>query len=65
MKIAVYPGSFDPITKGHIDVLDSGAKIFDTVIIAVAKNSEKNSKIWLFLINFLKFQIKKLKHKED
>ena len=42
MKIAIYPGSFDPITKGHIDVLESGAKIFDKVIIAVAKNSEKN-----------------------
>ncbi len=42
MKIAVYPGSFDPITNGHIDVLESGAKIFDKVIIAVAKNSEKN-----------------------
>ena len=42
MKIAIYPGSFDPITKGHIDVLESGAKIFDKVISAVAKNSEKN-----------------------
>lgn len=42
MKIAIYPGSFDPITNGHIDVLESGAKIFDKVIIAVAKNSEKN-----------------------
>lgn len=43
MKIALYPGSFDPITKGHIDILKNGAEIFDKVIIAVAKNSEKNA----------------------
>ncbi len=41
MKIAIYPGSFDPITKGHLDVLETSAKIFDKVIIAVARNSEK------------------------
>ncbi len=41
MKIAVYPGSFDPITKGHLDILKTGAEIFDKVIIAVARNSEK------------------------
>lgn len=41
MKIAIYPGSFDPITKGHLDVLKTGAEIFDKVIIAVSKNSEK------------------------
>ena len=37
MKIAVYPGSFDPITKGHLDILNRAAGIFDKVIIAVAK----------------------------
>lgn len=42
MTIAIYPGSFDPITKGHLDVLKTGAEIFDKVIIAVSKNSEKN-----------------------
>lgn len=42
MKIAIYPGSFDPITKGHLDVLITGAGIFDKVIIAVSKNSAKN-----------------------
>ena len=42
MKVAIYPGSFDPITKGHLDILKSGAEIFDKVIIAVARNSEKN-----------------------
>lgn len=41
MKIAIYPGSFDPITRGHLDVLETGAEIFDKVIIAVARNSEK------------------------
>lgn len=42
MKIAIYPGSFDPITKGHLDILKTGAGIFDKVIIAVARNSEKH-----------------------
>lgn len=41
MKIAIYPGSFDPITKGHLDILKSGTEIFDKVIIAVAHNSSK------------------------
>ena len=41
MKIAVYPGSFDPITKGHKKKKKTGAGIFDKVIIAVARNSEK------------------------
>ena len=41
MTIAIYPGSFDPITKGHLDILKTGAEIFDKVIIAVAHNSEK------------------------
>ncbi len=41
MKIAIYPGSFDPITKGHLDILKTGAEVFDKVIIAVAHNSSK------------------------
>lgn len=41
MTIAIYPGSFDPITNGHLDILKSGAEIFDRVIIAVAYNVEK------------------------
>lgn len=43
MKIAIYPGSFDPITKGHLDVLEAGSEIFDKVIIAVSKNSAKQA----------------------
>ena len=42
MKIAIYPGSFDPITYGHLDILKNAAGIFDMVIIAVAQNSAKN-----------------------
>ncbi len=41
MKIAIYPGSFDPITKGHLDILKNASGIFDKVIIAVAHNGEK------------------------
>jgi pantetheine-phosphate adenylyltransferase len=39
--IAVYPGSFDPVTNGHLDLIARGAKIFDHLIVAVAKNVEK------------------------
>ncbi len=42
-KIAVYPGSFDPITFGHLDIINRGLRIFDEVIIAVARNSSKNA----------------------
>jgi len=39
--IAVYPGSFDPITLGHIDIVERGAKLFDKVIVAVLSNPSK------------------------
>lgn len=42
-RVAVYPGSFDPATYGHLDLIERAAKIFDTLIVAVARNSEKNS----------------------
>jgi len=41
LKIAVYPGSFDPITNGHLDIIRRGAQMFDRVIVAVAINVEK------------------------
>lgn len=41
MKIAIYPGSFDPITNGHLDILKNGSEIFDKVIIAVSYNCNK------------------------
>ncbi|KDR94045.1 Phosphopantetheine adenylyltransferase [Peptoclostridium litorale DSM 5388] len=40
-KIAVYPGSFDPITKGHLDIIKRGSKLFDKLIVAVLNNSQK------------------------
>jgi len=39
--IAVYPGSFDPITNGHIDIIERGMKIFDSIIVAVLENPKK------------------------
>lgn len=41
-KKAIYPGSFDPVTNGHLDLIERSLKIFDEVIVAVARNSEKN-----------------------
>lgn len=43
MKIAIYPGSFDPITNGHLDVVNRARRIFDKVVIAVARNASKNA----------------------
>ena len=40
-KIAIYPGSFDPVTYGHLDIVKRALKIFDRVIVAVAHNAEK------------------------
>jgi pantetheine-phosphate adenylyltransferase len=42
-KVAIYPGSFDPITYGHIDIVERGLEIFDKVIVAIANNAEKRS----------------------
>ena len=42
-KIAIYPGTFDPITNGHIDILKKAAKVFDKVILAVAAKTGKNT----------------------
>ena len=41
-KTALYPGSFDPVTKGHIDIIRRSAALFDRVIIGIFKNSSKN-----------------------
>lgn len=41
MRIAVCPGSFDPVTKGHLDIIQRGAKVFDKVVVAVLVNRSK------------------------
>jgi len=43
MSIAIYPGSFDPITKGHLNILERAARSFDQLIVCVMVNSEKHS----------------------
>ena len=42
MRRAIYPGSFDPVTNGHLDVIERARKLFDEVIVAVAHNDEKH-----------------------
>jgi pantetheine-phosphate adenylyltransferase len=42
MGIAIYPGSFDPFTHGHLDIISRASKIFDRVIVAVSVNSGKD-----------------------
>ena len=39
--LAVYPGSFDPLTNGHVDIIARGARLFDRIIVAIAVNAEK------------------------
>ena len=41
MKLAVYPGSFDPLTNGHIDIIERGTHLFDRIIVAILVNVEK------------------------
>ena len=41
-KIAVYPGTFDPITYGHIDVIKKALKLFDEIIVAVSETTNKD-----------------------
>lgn len=43
MDIAVYPGSFDPLTNGHLDIIERSARIFDKLVVAIAYNSRKKS----------------------
>ena len=62
MKIAVYPGSFDPITLGHMDIIKRSAKLFDKLIVAVLKNVDKKA---LFTIDERVGMIGKLVKKYD
>ena len=41
MKLAVYPGSFDPLTNGHVDIIERGMRLFDKIVVAILVNVEK------------------------
>jgi pantetheine-phosphate adenylyltransferase len=57
MRVAVYPGSFDPITRGHLDIIKRSSKIFDRVIVSILSNSNKSP---LFTIEERIFLIKEV-----
>lgn len=42
-RCAVYPGSYDPVTNGHVDIIERGLKLFDRIVVAILKNPSKNS----------------------
>lgn len=44
--IAIYPGSFDPVTNGHLDLINRGCKLFDRLIVAIARNPEKGDSLF-------------------
>ena len=43
MKKAIFPGSFDPLTKGHLDIIERASKLFDELIVVILENSEKKT----------------------
>ena len=57
MKIALYPGSFDPVTFGHLDIIHRSAGVFDELVVGVLNNRQKNA---LFSINERVNMIKEL-----
>ncbi|WP_349017987.1 pantetheine-phosphate adenylyltransferase [Sneathia sanguinegens] len=62
IKRAIYPGSFDPVTKGHLDIIQRASKLTEELIVAVLQNSSK-SNIWFSVeerINLLKHSISEL-----
>ncbi|VAV82311.1 Phosphopantetheine adenylyltransferase [hydrothermal vent metagenome] len=62
-RVAIYPGTFDPITKGHLDIIDRGRILFDTLIVAVADSAPKGP---LFTVgervDIIKHEVKKHKN---
>ena len=68
MKIAIYPGTFDPVTNGHIDIIKRACKIFDKIIVAVADNKDKktmfdlNKRVEMMQKSTKKFQKVEVKH---
>lgn len=62
-KIAVYPGTFDPITNGHVDVIERASQMFDKIIVVIAVNSKKQC---LFTLNERKeMAVESLKHLDN
>lgn len=55
MKVAVYPGSFDPISNGHLDIIERSAKVFDTVYVLVSVNPNKK---YIFSVEERVFMLK-------
>ncbi len=43
MRRAIYPGSFDPVTNGHLDIIERGSKLFDEIVVAVLNNPDKEA----------------------
>ena len=65
MKVAIYPGSFDPVTNGHIDVIERAAGLFDKVMVAVIRNPEKKPQFSLDeRVEMLKQSLEKSKNVE-
>ncbi|KPJ69779.1 phosphopantetheine adenylyltransferase [candidate division WOR-1 bacterium DG_54_3] len=65
MKVAIYPGSFDPVTNGHIDVIERATKLFDRVTVAVIRNPEKKPQFSLDeRVEMLKQSLEKSKNVE-
>ncbi len=65
MRTAIYPGSFDPLTNGHLDVVQRAAKLFDHVVVAVAKNEGKQPLFTLAeRVALVKQSVKKLPNVE-
>jgi pantetheine-phosphate adenylyltransferase len=65
IRRAIYPGSFDPVTNGHLDVIDRARKLFDEVIVAVAHNDQKNPLFSLEeRLGFLKNALGKIRNVE-
>ena len=65
MKIAIYPGSFDPVTNGHVDIIERSAPLFSKVIVAVIRNPEKKSRFTLEQrVEMIKKSLRKLKNVE-
>jgi pantetheine-phosphate adenylyltransferase len=65
IRRAIYPGSFDPVTNGHLDVIDRARKLFDEVIVAVAYNDQKHPLFSLEeRLDFLQATVGKIKNVE-